>query len=223
MPDPAARSSSTAARGRARRWSRCTARPTSSTPTRASVASRGGVLFVGPHQPYLDYVADILPGLGEEGVETCTLRDLVRRGSGRRTRARPGRGPAQVRRGHREGDRARRPPCTRSRRPKGMVVETPWADVWLSADDWAQAFEAPERGTPHNEAREQVLEELLDDPHRPARRRGCSRPSLVRRSLLQNDELMHDARQGVAAPRSRRMSWQTSGRCPRTCAGALRG
>src|SRR4051812_22423749 len=29
---------------------------------------RGGVLFVGPHQPYLAYVADVLPSLGEEGV-----------------------------------------------------------------------------------------------------------------------------------------------------------
>ncbi len=33
---------------------------------------RGGVLFVGPHQPYLAYVADVLPSLGEEGVQTCT-------------------------------------------------------------------------------------------------------------------------------------------------------
>ena len=41
---------------------------------------RGGVLFVGPSRPYLDYVADILPGLGEEGVQTCTLRDLVPEG-----------------------------------------------------------------------------------------------------------------------------------------------
>ncbi|MGH3247868.1 MAG: AAA family ATPase, partial [Trebonia sp.] len=30
---------------------------------------RGGVLFVGPHQPYLAYVADVLPSLGEEGVQ----------------------------------------------------------------------------------------------------------------------------------------------------------
>src|SRR3954466_13715588 len=42
---------------------------------------RGGVLFVGPHQPYLDYVGDVLPSLGEEGVQTCTLRDLVAEGS----------------------------------------------------------------------------------------------------------------------------------------------
>ena len=28
---------------------------------------RGGVLFVGPHPPYLAYVSDVLPSLGEEG------------------------------------------------------------------------------------------------------------------------------------------------------------
>ena len=42
---------------------------------------RGGVLFVGPHQPYLAYVGDVLPSLGEEGVQTCTLRDLVAEGA----------------------------------------------------------------------------------------------------------------------------------------------
>ena len=42
---------------------------------------RGGVLFVGPHQPYLAYVSDVLPSLGEEGVQTCTLRDLVAEGA----------------------------------------------------------------------------------------------------------------------------------------------
>ncbi len=42
-----------------------------------------------------------------------------------------------------------------------MEVETPWADVWLSSDEWAEAFEAPAPGTPHNEARDEVWEELL--------------------------------------------------------------
>jgi hypothetical protein len=42
---------------------------------------RGGVLFVGPHRPYLAYIADVLPSLGEEGVQTCTLRDLVTEGA----------------------------------------------------------------------------------------------------------------------------------------------
>ncbi|MFI5425733.1 hypothetical protein ACHMWU_01900 [Aeromicrobium sp. UC242_57] len=49
---------------------------------------RGGVLFVGPSRPYLAYVADVLPSLGEDGVQTCTLRDLVPEGSRGRHRAR---------------------------------------------------------------------------------------------------------------------------------------
>ena len=40
----------------------------------------------------------------------------------------------------------------------GMTVETDSADIRLSADDWAEAFEAPDPGTPHNEARDQVWE-----------------------------------------------------------------
>ncbi|CAM5388215.1 AAA family ATPase OS=Streptomyces rimosus subsp. rimosus (strain ATCC / DSM 40260 / JCM 4667/ NRRL 2234) OX=1265868 GN=SRIM_006270 PE=4 SV=1 [Streptomyces rimosus subsp. rimosus] len=42
---------------------------------------RGGVLFVGPHRPYLSYVDDVLPSLGEEGVQTCVVRDLVAEGA----------------------------------------------------------------------------------------------------------------------------------------------
>ena len=70
---------------------------------------RGGVLFVGPHQPYLAYVADVLPSLGEEGVQTCTAagpRPRGRRGGGR---GRPGGGAPEVVRGHGGGDRAGRP------------------------------------------------------------------------------------------------------------------
>src|SRR5215216_4670552 len=50
---------------------------------------RGGVLVVGPHQPYLSYVADVLPSLGEEGVRTCTLRDLVPEGAAATVEADP--------------------------------------------------------------------------------------------------------------------------------------
>jgi len=28
----------------------------------------------------------------------------------------------------------------------GLTVTTPWADVWLGADDWAAALDAPDRG-----------------------------------------------------------------------------
>src|SRR5260370_20192302 len=69
-----------------------------------------------------------------------------------------------------------------------MTVPTPWSGIWLSADDWAEVFEAAEPGTPHNEARDQILEELLTilmDKH------GGGAPAhLRRRSLLQNRELL---------------------------------
>lgn len=122
---------------------------------------RGGVLFVGPSRPYLSYVADVLPSLGEEGVQTCTLRDLV-----------PG--------GEKLGDEhdpevarlkstaamvgAIEPAVALYEEPpkEGMEVETPWGDLWVSSADWAEAFGAPDPGTPHNEAREQVRQALVD-------------------------------------------------------------
>ena len=70
---------------------------------------------------------------------------------------------------------------------KPMTVETHWSDIWLSADDWAEAFEAPEPGTPHNEAREEIWAELLAilvDKHD-----GDVPADLLRKSLLQNREL----------------------------------
>ena len=121
---------------------------------------RGGVLFVGPHQPYLDYVADVLPSLGEEGVQTCTLRDLVPEGASAPPEADP-----EVARLKSSMDmvKAIEPAVRLYEEPPtdGMAVETPWSDVWVSADDWAEAFEAPEPGTPHNEARDQVWDALV--------------------------------------------------------------
>ncbi|HEX9624624.1 MAG TPA: RNA polymerase recycling motor ATPase HelR, partial [Streptosporangiaceae bacterium] len=148
---------------------------------------RGGVLFVGPHQPYLAYVADVLPSLGEEGVQTCTLRDLVAEGSAAVTEADP-----DVARLKSSADlvKAIEPAVRFYENPptEPMTVETPWSGIWLSADDWAEAFEAAESGTPHNEARDQILEELLTilmDKH------GGDAPAhLLRRSLLQNRELL---------------------------------
>ena len=57
---------------------------------------RGGILFVGPHRPYLGYVSDVLPSLGEEGVQTCTLRDLLPQGADAPARARSRCGAAEV-------------------------------------------------------------------------------------------------------------------------------
>ncbi|WP_219912007.1 RNA polymerase recycling motor ATPase HelR [Nonomuraea fuscirosea] len=147
---------------------------------------RGGVLFVGPHQPYLAYVADVLPSLGEEGVQLCTLRDLVAEGATAAIESDP-----EVARlkSSAEMVKAIEPAVRFYENPpaEGMTVTTPWSDLWLSPEDWAEAFEAAEPGTPHNEAREQIWEELLTiliD-----KREEDVPDGLLRTSLLRNREL----------------------------------
>jgi DNA helicase IV len=148
---------------------------------------RGGVLFVGPHQHYLAYVADVLPSLGEEGVQTCTLRDLVAEGAAATTEADP-----EVARLKASADmvKAVEPAVRFYENPpaKGMTVETPWSDIWLSAGDWAEAFGAREPATPHNEARDQIFAELVNILMDS--RDGDVPADLLRKSLLRNRELL---------------------------------
>ena len=148
---------------------------------------RGGVLFVGPHQPYLAYVSDVLPSLGEEGVQTCTLRDLVPEGASATVESDPE--VARLKASARMVD-AIEPAVRLYEEPPtdGMEVETPYADIWLSADDWAEAFDAPDPGTPHNEARDEIWEELLTILVDKVDDEDVS-SDLLRRSLAQNREL----------------------------------
>jgi hypothetical protein len=154
---------------------------------------RGGVLFVGPHEPYLAYVSDVLPSLGEEGVQICTLRNLVPQGAAAAVETDPdvarlkssarlvGAIEAAVR-------FYEEPPTTRT------TISTPWADVRITAQDWAEAFEAPDPGTPHNEAREQVWDQLLTilvDQHDDVDEDdGEVTAQQVRTSLQRNRELV---------------------------------
>ncbi len=148
---------------------------------------RGGVLFVGPHQPYLAYVSDVLPSLGEEGVQTCTLRDLVPEGASVTVESDPE--VARLKASARMVD-AIEPAVRLYEEPptEGMEVETPYADIWLSADDWAEAFDAADPGTPHNEARDEIWEELLTILADKVDDEDVS-SDLLRRSLAQNREL----------------------------------
>jgi hypothetical protein len=148
---------------------------------------RGGVLFIGPHQPYLAYVGDVLPSLGEEEVQICTLRDLVAEGAVAVSEPDPEvarlKSSAELVRAIEAAVRFYEEPPTAA-----MTVSTGEADIRLSAADWAEAFQAPGPGTPHNEARDEIWEELLtilvekydgDEPE-----------NFVRRSLGQNRELV---------------------------------
>lgn len=122
---------------------------------------RGGVLFVGPSPAYLSYVEDVLPSLGEESVQTCTLRDLVAEGgvAGPEPDARVARLKADARMIDAIEPAVRlyeEPPTA------GLVIETPWAELRLDPQDWAEAFASAEAGLPHNEARDQVWDTILD-------------------------------------------------------------
>jgi DNA helicase IV len=146
----------------------------------------GGVLFVGPHQPYLAYVGDVLPSLGEDGVRTCTLRDLVPGGA-----TAPDESDPEVARLKSTADmvKAIEPAVRFYENPptKPMKVETHWSDIQLTAADWAEAFGAAEPGVPHNEARDQIWDELLTilvDKH------GGDVPAdLLRKALRENRDL----------------------------------
>lgn len=147
---------------------------------------RGGLLFVGPHEPYLAYVSDVLPSLGEEGVQTCTLRDLVPEGVGATVERDP-----EVARLKSSVDmvKAIEPAVAFYEEPPShaMTVTTPWADIELDPDDWVEAYDAAEPGTPHNEARDGIREALITilmDKYD-----GDAPPDRLRHSLRHNREL----------------------------------
>lgn len=122
---------------------------------------RGGVLVVGPSHPYLDYVADVLPSLGEDSVRLATLRDLVPEGDTTLEETDP-----LARRVKESGvlldaletavRRYEQPPTAT------MVFSSEFGAVRLTAEDWADAFAVPVAGTPHNDAREEVWRELVE-------------------------------------------------------------
>lgn len=150
---------------------------------------RGGVLFVGPHRPYLAYVSDVLPNLGEEGVRTCILRDLVPEGATARDEPDPEvarlKSSAAMVQAIEPAVRFYEEPPT-----EAMWVETPWADLWLGPDDWAEAFDAPVPGSPHNEAREEVWEALVELLHDRLETDEDVPVEELRTALLRNRDLV---------------------------------
>ncbi|WP_207921536.1 RNA polymerase recycling motor ATPase HelR [Micromonospora sp. KC721] len=146
---------------------------------------RGGVLFVGPHHPYLAYVADVLPNLGEEDVQTCTLRDLVAEGASAVAETDPEvarlKSSAELVKAIEAAVRFyEEPPDT------AMTVCTDESEIRVDVDDWTEAFEAAS-GTPHNEAREKIWTELLTIL--VTKHAGDEPAELLRRSLERNREL----------------------------------
>ncbi|MEU4015380.1 RNA polymerase recycling motor ATPase HelR [Microbacterium sp. NPDC028030] len=149
--------------------------------------SAGGMLLVGPNAHYLSYVEDVLPSLGEDTVRLCTLRDLVPEGAAaaeesdpRVARLKEALDPTAVL--DAVAKQFERPP------QHAMRLESPWADLWMSREEWAEVFSRADPAASHDEARDEVWEEILellvdqvDDEEVP--------PHVVRRWLRQDDEL----------------------------------
>lgn len=122
---------------------------------------RGSVLFVGPHRPYLDYVADVLPSLGEDGVRTCILLDLLPQGASAPVEKDPEvanlKAAASMAKAIDAAVRMYEEP------PKqALSIATDWGALRLTPQDWIDAFDASPPGTPHNDAREHIWSELVE-------------------------------------------------------------
>src|SRR5699024_6206566 len=146
-----------------------------------------GAHGVRPRLPRLQYLPYVLPSLGEDGVRTCTLVDLVPEGE----QAPPEPDPETAAlKGSRAMVTAIEPAVALHEEPpqEAHAVETPWGRAMIEAEDWADAFAAPDPGTPHSLAREQIWEELAEIVG--AQLAGHPGPDPVRVALGQDEELV---------------------------------
>ncbi|NHN57195.1 AAA family ATPase [Calidifontibacter sp. DB0510] len=149
-------------------------------------AQRGGVLVVGPHHPYLAYVADVLPSLGEEGVQTCTLADLVPEGAA--VVPEPDSVVAQLKSSARLVE-AIEPAVRFYEEPptESLALDTVGGEVVITGSDWTEIFDTYDPGISHNDARELIWEELVTLVVN--RLDTDISPDLVRRSLARDEQL----------------------------------
>ena len=184
-----ARSSSTAAPVPARPSSPCTAPPTSSTPIRASAAAAAACCSSARIRRICRTSTTSFPASARTACRSAPCVTSVAEGAAAAEERDPdaARLKSAVRLTtalERAAELYEVPPT------EGLIVETPWLDVWLSDPDWAEAFASAEPGSAHNDARDQVWETLLDILV-DKRERGVP-AALFRRALAQNEELAHE-------------------------------
>ena len=121
-------------------------------------------------------------------MQTCTLRDLVPEGAAAAIETDP-----DVARLKSSADLVKAIETAvghYEEPPTGeMVVETPWADVWLDADDWAEAFEAPRARHSAQRGARPGLGGAARDPGRQPRRRRRAAATCSAGRCAQNEEL----------------------------------
>lgn len=121
----------------------------------------GKVLVVSPHEAYSAYVSDVLPNLGEGDVLVSTLSNIVSIGDDV-----PAEKDPEV---HRIKSRAAM--LSAVKRAVGVFEEPPATEVLLDLGEmqatvtpqlWRDAVGMIDRAIPHNEARSQLREALID-------------------------------------------------------------
>lgn len=124
-------------------------------------SGRGGLLFVGPHRPYVDYIDEVLPSLGEEGAVVATLAELVTGGPDAREES-----DADLRRikgDLRMADAVAAAVRLWERAPAARTdVPTAWGPVTVTAAQWSEIFTGASEGLPHNAVHADAGERLRD-------------------------------------------------------------
>lgn len=147
--------------------------------------ARGRVLFIGPSTGYLAYVSDVLPSLGEDGVQIAALSDLVPEGATAAPETESA--VARLKADARLVTAVEAAVAAYEQPPTDpLTVETDWLDVTVDAATWATAFDAADRTLQHNDARDQVWDELLTILTEQADDEEV--PTALVRGALQRDE-----------------------------------
>ncbi|GAA3964573.1 AAA family ATPase [Gordonia caeni] len=131
--------------------------------THREILSRSGVLIIGPNETFLDYIAQVLPSLGETGVLLSTIGGLF---PGISAHGRDSRAAAEI-----KGDAERMLPVLRAAvrareplPPRGLTVDFDGYRLPLDAETVKKARTAA-RSTrrPHNLAQRTFLRAALDE------------------------------------------------------------
>ncbi|MGO2480115.1 RNA polymerase recycling motor ATPase HelR [Glutamicibacter ardleyensis] len=150
-------------------------------------SGRGRVLVLGPHAAYTAYVSDILPNLGEEEVLVSTLQNLVPEVHG--ADFEESYSVAKLKSSRRMLEVVQRAVTVFQQPPaQDLEIETSWADVSVTVQQWMNAVASVEPGTNHNESRSQIrdaLEQILID-QLP---KDCAPAAQIHAELARNPQL----------------------------------
>lgn len=160
------------------------------------IEGAGGVLYVCPSASFARYVEDILPGLGEEGIQMATLADMLPEASPALPHDYPALVPLKTSRvivdAIEKAVSFYEEPPTQS-----CHIRTPWGDVTVTPALWRDVFTSVPPHTPHNDAQDDLIEmvsEILAERLVAASDPDEHDPALIIAFLMANETLVSAVR-----------------------------